>query len=335
MLPINRILIALASTIMIAAYFLPIWSIELEAPQYPEGLEMFINISSMSGDIEIINGLNHYIGMDLIEPESIPELTFMPFILGFLILFGLLTAIINKKSLLVIWVVLLIIAGIVGIVDFYIWEYNYGHNLDPTAPIKIPGMTYQPPLIGSKDLLNFRAHSYPDLGGIIIGIGGLIALFVLSYEKFFNLSAARKLTTVLPLFLLIGCSDNPVPINYGSDVCDHCIMRISDNKYGAQLVTPKGKNFNFDAIECMVNYYLQNNGEYKKYITDITNPGVLIPAEGSFYLISLKLKSPMGEFLNGFANLNTAEEYKTKFGGEIFNWNELLEKFEREKNTQQ
>ncbi len=46
----------------------------------------------------------------------------------------------------------------VGLYDFYMWEYDYGHNLNPHAAIKIPGMAYQPPLIGSKMLLTLMRY---------------------------------------------------------------------------------------------------------------------------------------------------------------------------------
>ena len=61
--------------------------------------------------------------------------------------------------------------AIVGLVDFWKWEYSYGHDLDfATAIIKVPGMSYQPPLIGSKQLLNFTASSWPAGGGVLAGL---------------------------------------------------------------------------------------------------------------------------------------------------------------------
>ena len=54
-----------------------------------------------------------------------------------------------------------------GLGDFWKWGYDYGHRLDPHAAIKVPGMSYQPPIIGSKQLLNFHATSWPDVGGWI------------------------------------------------------------------------------------------------------------------------------------------------------------------------
>lgn len=60
--------------------------------------------------------------------------------------------------------------------DFWLWEYDYGHNLDPHAIIKIEGMSYQPPLFGTEQLLNFTASSYPAIGFAFIALGGLLAV---------------------------------------------------------------------------------------------------------------------------------------------------------------
>jgi copper chaperone NosL len=117
----------------------------------------------------------------------------MPYVLGFLIAAGVFTGIAGKKKLLAVWVVIFLIAGAAGGVDFYMWEYDYGHNLDPTAAIIVPGMSYQPPLIGSTQLLNFVATSLPDTGGIIIMATGLIGVLALIYESWFGRKKAVKL----------------------------------------------------------------------------------------------------------------------------------------------
>jgi len=186
---ISKILIIAAALSLVTGFFLPLWDISLEAPQYPEGLGMKIWVNKISGDLQTINGLNHYIGMKTIEPDSIKELSIMPYILGFLVITGILTGFAGRKKLLAVWVLIFVIAGIAGGVDFYMWEYDYGHNLNPEAAIKVPGMNYQPPLIGSKELLNFVAHSYPDTAGIIIIISGILSVCVLLFE---NISS-RKL----------------------------------------------------------------------------------------------------------------------------------------------
>ena len=167
--PRARIVLTIGSLALLLAFVFPLWKITLEAPQYPEGIGMYIRINDVTGvkehDLKNINGLNHYIGMKEIHPETIPELKIMPFVVLGLMALGLAAAVVGKRWLGWIWVAAFLIAIVVGMVDFWLWEYDYGHNLNPKAAISIPGMSYQPPLIGSKKLLNFTANSWPVLGG--------------------------------------------------------------------------------------------------------------------------------------------------------------------------
>ncbi|MCS7284862.1 MAG: hypothetical protein NZ527_04005, partial [Hydrogenobacter thermophilus] len=80
------------------------------------------------------------------------------------------------------WVGTFIALAIIGLADFYKWEYDYGHNLDPSAPIKIPGLAYQPPLIGTKQLLNMTASSFPDIGGYIAIASLLLGIAAVALE---------------------------------------------------------------------------------------------------------------------------------------------------------
>lgn len=179
---LTRIVSALAGLALFSAIVLPIWKIELTAPQYPEGLEMFIYSNKIGGEIEIINGLNHYIGMRTIHEEDFAEFVVLPYIIGLLAVFGILTAIVNRKWFLYLWFAFFVIFVLAVGIDFYFWLYNYGHNLDPTAPIQVPGMTYQPPLIGFKQLLNFGAFSIPASGGWIMAIAGTAMAAVVGLE---------------------------------------------------------------------------------------------------------------------------------------------------------
>lgn len=180
----TRVLVALAAFSMAIVYVLPLWHIGLEAPQYPEGIGLYIAadkiIGENPGDLKSINGLNHYIGMKAIEPDDIPELRFMPKIIAGLIAAGLLVAAVGRRGLLTGYASLLVLFSLAGLADFYKWSYDYGHNLDPTAAIKVPGMSYQPPLIGSKQILNFHATSWPASGGwVLIGAVALIVTLAL------------------------------------------------------------------------------------------------------------------------------------------------------------
>jgi len=183
----SKIIVIAASLILVLSYFFPIWYIDLEAPQYPEGIGLEIWLNKITGqkphDLNNINGLNHYIGMKEIVPDAIPELKIMPFIIIFLILFGLAAGISGKRSLVYVWIVLFFVITAVGLYDFYMWEYDYGHDLNPNAAIKIPGMAYQPPLIGSKMLLNFNAISMPHIGSWILVASVVLAAVALIIDK--------------------------------------------------------------------------------------------------------------------------------------------------------
>lgn len=177
----NKLLFVFAGLILIPLYFVPFWTISMTAPQYPEGIGMYIYINDIRGhdrhDIQNINILNHYIGMKEIHKEEIPELRIIPWIVGGMIVFALIVALTGSRKLALTWVVLFVLLSIAGIVDYWWWGYDYGHNLDPQAPIKVPGMSYQPPLIGSKQLLNIKASSWPYTGSIFlmlsVGTAGL------------------------------------------------------------------------------------------------------------------------------------------------------------------
>ena len=183
---LSRILLGVASLMLLTVYVFPLWRVNLIAPQYPEGLGMLIRINTVTGiqpnDLANINGLNHYIGMKTIEPDAIPELRVMPWIVGALIALGLVAAAMGRRRLLYVWLGAFAMFAVVGMIDFWRWEYDYGHNLDfEHAIIKVPGMTYQPPLIGTRQLLNFTASSWPDVGAICLGVAflmGVAALFL-------------------------------------------------------------------------------------------------------------------------------------------------------------
>ncbi len=170
----SRLLIIFAGLILIPLWYIPFWSISMPAPQYPEGIGMYIYINDIQGhdrhDIQNINILNHYIGMQEIHKEEIPELRIIPWIVIAMIAFAFLTALTGSQKMLMTWIVLFLLLSIAGIVDYWWWGYDYGHNLDPSAPIKVPGMSYQPPLIGSKQLLNMHASSWPYWGSLFLAL---------------------------------------------------------------------------------------------------------------------------------------------------------------------
>ncbi len=184
----TRLGFILAALLLIPVFFTPIWSITLTAPQYSDGLGMYIWVDDITGhsrhDIQNINILNHYVGMQEIDPSTVPTLEIMPWVIGFLMAFAVVVGAFGYRWMAWLWIALFVIAGIAGMVDFYMWGYDYGHNLNPRAAIKIPDMSYQPPLIGSDQLLNIRATSWPYWGTLWIGLSLMTGAAVTVRDRF-------------------------------------------------------------------------------------------------------------------------------------------------------
>ena len=330
-----KLMILLACAFLLAVFFVPIWHIQLNAPQYPGGLDMYIWINKITGTdeftIQNINILNHYIGMQAITPESFKELKIMPYVVVFFIIAGIATAFLKNKKILLAWFIIMVVGGTIGLIDFYMWQQAFGNELDPAAPIKVEGMSYSPPFIGSKVLLNIEAISYPALGGLFFGIALLLA--ALACLKSFNFSKKTKvaknhissgLATACILLLFSSCEPQPKAIEYGFDSCEHCRMTISDNRYGSELVTQKGKVYKFDAIECLTAFQEENKKEAAMLlVTDFTDPEKFIDAQEAWFLQSKALPSPMGMNLNAFKEKATAEKFQQEHDGKLLTWEEI------------
>ena len=169
----SRIVMIVGALLLLGLFKFPLWNITLEAPQYPIPLGMDIHITKFAGandehDIKNINLMNHYVGMKYI-PETIPEFKIFQIVIGIMVVLGVLVGFKMNYKWFLYWFILMSILGIAGMYDFYLWEYDYGHDLDPHAIMKFTNpdgsvMGFQPPLLGSKQILNFVAHSYPRLG---------------------------------------------------------------------------------------------------------------------------------------------------------------------------
>lgn len=137
----------------------------------------------------------------------------------------------------------------------------------------------------------------------------------------------------LMMWFLSGCSNGPRPINYGEDACAFCRMTIVDKQHAAQLVTEKGRNYKYDAIECMINHLSKWNKPPVKIrlVADYANPGELTDAIHASYLISEEIPSPMGAFLSAFSSEQQRNHIHSSAGGEKMNWNQLMSALGAEK----
>jgi copper chaperone NosL len=329
MSPKQRYILALAVGLMALALWLPLWRIDIWAPQYPEGLSMQIAASHIDGNVDQINILNHYIGMKKIVPAQIPELSRIPWILATIVSLGVLVILSKKIFWVKIWLGLIGISAIVGLIDFYRWGYDYGHNLNPDAPIKIIGFSYQPPLFGFKKILNIEAYSLPDLGAYALGIGLVLALGVVLWPFWITKIAPRAekaVIVMLPLllFTIVSCTNKPEPIKIGIDHCDNCHMQISDVRFGGEVLTKKGRLYKFDSLQCLHEYLLKNADEVKTvFVEDYFNPGTLVDVTMAHFLTGSTIAGPMGASTVASKDRDAIEKLKIRASGKVTDWKGL------------
>ncbi|MBA3849597.1 MAG: hypothetical protein C0502_06325 [Opitutus sp.] len=139
----------------------------------------------------------------------------------------------------------------------------------------------------------------------------------------------RATLAALLLLALAGCSRGPAAIRYGQDACAHCRMTLVDQRYGAELITPKGKILVFDDLGCLLAYQRQspaaNPARESVYVADFAHAGRLLPAADALFLHDAQLRSPMGSSLAAFATEADRASARQQLGGasRLLRWPEL------------
>lgn len=328
----TRALILLAGVLLLISIFVPIWRIDLDAPQYPEGLSLLIYSYKLAGSVDIINGLNHYIGMKTLQANDFIEFTVLPYIIGVYALFAIIVSIIKSRKLLNILFFAFVVFGIVAMIDFWRWEYDYGHNLNPDAAIIVPGMAYQPPLIGFKQLLNFGAYSIPDIGGLLFIIAGIAMLIGVWIEQKNKIKLRKSSLILIATCLIISScnSEEPNAIKFNVDNCENCKMSISDPKFACEFKTAKGRSYKFDDLICMKEFCEEkSNNNIKQdiknfYVAEFSNNNSLTKIQELTILKSESIKSPMGGGFAAFKSLDSAIYYKEKYTAVILKGDEIF-----------
>jgi copper chaperone NosL len=187
----SRILILVAVVALLPVYFFPLWNMSFYSNQYTDGLVLHIYSYQLEGgktpnrdDLREINSLNHYIGMRPLLESDFSEFTWIPLVVGLLIILALRAMVLGKMSNLVDVFVMFVYFGAFSMWSFYHRLYMYAHNLDPTASIKVQPFT--PPFFGSKQIANFTVNSFPGPGAYAFFAFAILLLVAII------LSARRK-----------------------------------------------------------------------------------------------------------------------------------------------
>lgn len=129
-------------------------------------------------------------------------------------------------------------------------------------------------------------------------------------------------------FCAVSCSVEPVPIAYGNDECKFCMMKIMDERFGAEVVTEKGKVYKFDSAECMMRHLKESEGKNSHVlVTHINSPKVLQDAKSSYFVVCKHIPSPMGANLSSYPNKEFATAKVMELGGETYSWQALKERY--------
>jgi len=176
----SRAALVIVALFMIPALFLPVWRITLHAPQYPQGLAVDIYANTVGGDLQEVNGLNHYIGMAEIHPDEFPEFRLIPFFILRFLAFAGLTALVARIPIAAIGYLDFVLFGVVMLVDFQGWLSRFGQDLNPAAAITIDPFT--PKFLGTTQIGQFAVTSFPTLATFLMGLAGIAGPIILWYE---------------------------------------------------------------------------------------------------------------------------------------------------------
>jgi hypothetical protein len=192
----SRVMILAAVVALVPAFLFPLWKMTFTSNQYPDGLILKIYSYRLEGgktpardDLREINALNHYIGMRPLLESDFSEFVWIPFVIGALTVLALRAMVIGKMSNLVDVFALFAYFGLFSFWSFHNKLYAYGHNLDPTAAIKVAPFT--PPLFGTQVIGNFTVSSYPGAASFALVAFALLLLVAIFLSRRASQEAER------------------------------------------------------------------------------------------------------------------------------------------------
>ncbi|HRN18528.1 MAG TPA: nitrous oxide reductase accessory protein NosL [Trueperaceae bacterium] len=320
------VVIALAALAPLLTFVWPLWHYYFEAPQYPEGLAMQIWSSKLTGRVDLINGLNHYVGFMHLDAADFWELRVLPILIVLVSAFGLVAAVVGRKRLFQAWLWFYGIFAVLGMSDFARWLYKFGHTVDPKAAITMDG--YTPPMVGTSIFMNFYITAWPGWGAVALAGGFVLALAVFGFRwwrvrartRGLKVTGAATAAALVVGILLTGCSaPKPVKIVIGQDACASCNMVISDARFASQVVTKTGKAYKFDSVECMIAFLTEGKVPkdqiHSAWVSDYLEPGTWLRAEDAHYLQSVHIRSPMGLNISAYKTLGELENVRSEANG--------------------
>ncbi len=176
------IILSLARLSLLISLFLPYWNMELEAPQYPDGLFVSAYINRLTGDVAEIDGLNHYIGMRPLEEAAQLERS-----LSVAMLIALILIVEGAVYVRTRWAAVLALPAVLFpfffLIDLHFWLSHFGQNLDPTAPLSNAIAPFTPPVLGVGVIGQFKTVATPGLGLILAFIASGLTVIGMYFHR--------------------------------------------------------------------------------------------------------------------------------------------------------
>jgi len=186
----------LARIVLLVSIFLPYWHMELDAPQYPDGLFLTAYVNHLTGDVKEIDGLNHYIGMRPLEQAAAFERAASVWLIIAMVLLVEGAALVHSR-----WAVVLALPAILFpagfLLDLQFWMSHFGQNLDPGAPLSASIKPFTPTVLGEGGIGQFK--TYAELGhGYWLGVASSVLTIIgfvfhrRAYKPLFDRKAAAE-----------------------------------------------------------------------------------------------------------------------------------------------
>ncbi len=176
-------LLIVSAALLLASLLLPYWVLNLDAPQFPDGLTVTAYVNRLEGDVGELEGLNHYVGLGSFDDAAVFERSIA--IVGIVGLAALLVAAVVIHSR---WVLVMTLPALlfplIFLIDMQYWLYDFGHNLDPLAPLAAAVGEFTPPIFGPAKIAQFETLALPGLGLLLaIAASGVIAWALVLHRR--------------------------------------------------------------------------------------------------------------------------------------------------------
>lgn len=179
---IPSIILVAAAVILFISIFFPYWKITLFAPQYPQGLEASMYVNRLSGDVDEIDGLNHYIGMKPLGEAAVLERTLSIFIvIGIALLIA--GAVYVHSPVALFLCIPAVFYPLFFLADLYFWMRTFGTNLNPHAPLSNAIKPFVPPILGVGKIAQFQTIATWEVGLYLSIAASVLILIGLYFHR--------------------------------------------------------------------------------------------------------------------------------------------------------